>query len=96
MSPTSGTTSTSFTFTVTYSHVDGNAPIWVRVTINGVAGSPFDMSPAGPVDYVNGTTYAYTTTLPAGTYTYSFAARRNTTRSTNGVPPSVTVVEPTP
>src|SRR3970282_2357265 len=53
VSPTSGTPSTDFTFTVTYSRpTGGSAPLWVRVSIDG--GNPVDMTAVPPIDHPHG------------------------------------------
>ncbi len=94
--PASGTTSTLFTFSIVYQDARGQRPSFARLTISGVG--TFDMSPSGTVDDKNGTKMVYPTTLPVGSYTYSFAARRSGPRQhiSNPSPSPVTVLAPTP
>ena len=74
ISPGSGTSSTSFTFSVTYKQT-GNTPYqYVRVVISG-AGGTHDMAPTGNT-WSAGVTFRYTTTLPAGSYTYYYVGTR--------------------
>ena len=98
VTPSSGTTSTTFTFSVTYQDVLARTPYYVRVSIDG--GGYVDMAPSGPVDLANGTTFTYSTTLAAGTHTYAFIGGRpppGTARSINNPDPaSITVTAPTP
>src|SRR5262249_43010514 len=51
VAPSSGTTSTTFVFSVTYQDTGNRIPYFVQVLIDG--GAPIDMAPAGPVDLVN-------------------------------------------
>jgi hypothetical protein len=98
-SPATGTTATTFTFSVTYADTKGCAPAWVRVTVVG-AGT-FSMNGAG-TDYDTGVTFTRAMTLPAGTHAYSFAASSGigsglkTTTLTSVSPAAVTVTGPTP
>jgi len=100
-SPGSGTTATSFRFSVAYKDNSDCTPSSITVTINGagtfnlayVSGDP--SSPAGA-------TYARSLTLPAGTHAYHFTATSGsgagelTTTLTSVTPPMVVVVAPTP
>jgi hypothetical protein len=96
-SPPSGTTATSFTFTVTYADTKGCAPNWVRVTIAGVGIYP--MTGSG-TSYDTGVTFTQSMPLPVGTHAYSFTANsgdpgaEKTTALTTVSPPSVTVTPP--
>ena len=63
--PSVGTTSTIFTYLVTYYDPDGDLPEYVRVIIDGFE---FDMQTTDNVQYY------YSTTLPPGTHWYSFVA----------------------
>ena len=85
-----GETTTNFTFTVTYTDLDGtngDAPQYVRVAITTpggtpLAGSPFDMLPTNPQDtnYTDGAAFRYSTTLSTpGLYSYHFEASDGTT-----------------
>jgi hypothetical protein len=96
-SPPSGTTVTSFTFTVTYADSKGCAPNWVRVTVAGIG--VFPMSGSGTA-YDTGVTFTRSMQLPIGTHAYSFAANsgdpgaQKTTALMTVSPPSVTVTAP--
>ncbi len=100
VAPAVGTTSTTFTFSVVYQDSKSRTPCFVRVTIAGVG--TFDMAPAcstvPSAALANGTTFTYTTKLPVGAYTYSFAGGHGgTTRViSNPTPSPVTVTAPTP
>ncbi len=74
VSPTSGTTDTTFTYEVTYTDADGDAPSYVRVYIDGVGYPMIKVSGT----YSGGAVYRYTTTLGAGPHTYYFAASDGT------------------
>ena len=75
--PSSGTTTTTFTFSVKYADTGGCAPNWVRVSISNAGGIPFPMSGSGTT-YKAGVTFTYSLQLSAGTHTYSFAAESGT------------------
>jgi hypothetical protein len=96
-SPPSGTTVTSFTFTVTYADTKGCAPNWVRVTIAGVGVYP--MTGSG-TSYDTGVTFTSSMQLPVGTHAYSFAANsgdfgaQKTTALASVSPPTVAVTAP--
>ena len=98
-SPATGTTSTVFTFAVTYLDTKGCAPLWVRVAIPGVG--TFPMNGAGTT-YDTGVTFTQGLTLPAGGLAFSFEASsgigsgQKTTTLTSVSPPSITVIAPTP
>lgn len=100
VSPASGTTSTTFTFSVVYQDGKGRQPCFVRVAIAGIG--TFDMAPAcssvPPAELVNGAVFTYSTTLPAGSYSYQFSGGHGTTVRTiaNPSPSPVTVLAPTP
>ncbi|GAH25323.1 unnamed protein product, partial [marine sediment metagenome] len=73
ITPTDGTSSTIFRFTVSYSDLDNNAPEYVEILINGISYSmeivePFDK------DFTDGCIYQYLTLLMPSTtaYTISF------------------------
>ncbi len=69
VTPSTGDTSTTFTFTVTYKDSDDDAPSIARVWIDGTA---YDMTGNGSTDYTTGVTYSYSTTLSAGVHSYWF------------------------
>jgi hypothetical protein len=98
-SPAAGTTSTVFTFRVTYSDTKGCAPLWVRVAVAGVG--TFLMNGSGTA-YGTGVVFTYARTLPPGSHAYSFSASsgigsgQKTTTLTAVAPPAVVVTSSTP
>ena len=72
VSPGSGTTTTTFTFSVLYRDKLGRPGphVWVRID-----GASHDMTPSGPVDLVNGTRYVYPTKLSSGDHQFRFATQ---------------------
>jgi len=92
VNPSSGTTVSTFDYTVTYMDADGDAPS-INVYIDG---APHQMNKTSGA-YLSGAVYDYTTTLSAGLHTYYFEAsdgtnvtRLPTSGSTSG--PMVTEV----
>jgi len=71
VNPLVGTQSTLFSFTVTYTDLDNNAPISLNILINGTL---FPMQKLNPADnnYSDGCVYRYMTFLIPGNYSYSF------------------------
>jgi PGF-pre-PGF domain-containing protein len=94
--PSSGTTDEFFTYEVTYTDADGDAPAYVRVYVDG---SPYTMSKVSGT-YTDGAKYRCTLAgvLSAGSHTYYFKASDGfdtvTTATENGpdvnTPPSLT------
>jgi hypothetical protein len=79
VTPTTGETTTTFTYTVIYTDADNDAPDYVRVIID--SGSPATMSVDTSAvaayrdgDYTNGEQYVYSTTLSAGSHNFYFEA----------------------
>jgi hypothetical protein len=70
VSPTAGSTTTPFTFTVLYRHRAGSPPASVRVLVDGVAHT---MVATGD-RWKKGVTFSITTKLPAGRHTILFVA----------------------
>jgi len=70
LSPTSGTTQTTFTYEVIYSDPDGDAPTYVKVYVDGTG---YDMSYVGGT-FTSGALYRYSTTLSTGSHTCYFEA----------------------
>ncbi|MBD2843929.1 glycoside hydrolase family 9 protein [Paenibacillus sp. IB182496] len=66
-----GDTETDFTFNVTYTDADDEAPFAVELLLDGVV---HPMQPVDPGDttYSDGKDYTYTTKLPAGIHSYYF------------------------
>ena len=71
VTPSSGTTSTTFTFSVVYQDSRNRSNFSVVVRIDGVNRA---MSPSGTVDLVDGTRFVYKTKLADGTHQYRFRA----------------------
>ncbi|MFX1281964.1 MAG: hypothetical protein ACFFA3_21625, partial [Promethearchaeota archaeon] len=71
--PLSGNQRTIFKFTITYQDLDNNAPLFLRIIINGI---PFLMEKENPSDtnYTDGCIYQFLTLLKPSkqAYTYSF------------------------
>ncbi|MEM2899285.1 MAG: lamin tail domain-containing protein, partial [Thermoplasmata archaeon] len=71
VSPSTGETTTVFTFSVTYTELANNPPTYIKVYIDG---TPHDMSKQNPSDntYIDGCVYVYSTTLSSGSHNYYF------------------------
>ncbi|HID73862.1 MAG TPA: hypothetical protein EYP43_02290, partial [Thermoplasmata archaeon] len=71
--PLEGNTTIPFTFRLTYTDPDGDAPWEIDVVIDGTG---YPMTPLDPddTDYTDGAVYTYTTPLEAGNHTYNFTA----------------------
>jgi len=70
ISPTSGTTSTQFTFQTTYWNAAGNAPTQALLYVDS---TPYTMSCVSNCSsYSTGAVFQVSTTLPAGKHTFSF------------------------
>ncbi|MFX1488232.1 MAG: hypothetical protein ACFFBI_03730 [Promethearchaeota archaeon] len=71
--PTIGNESTIFRFSVIYKDLDNNAPIFIKILING---DSYVMEKQNPYDenYIDGCIYHFLTLLPSASdpYTYSF------------------------
>jgi len=97
--PASGTTATSFGFTVTYTDNAGCVPDRMEVVIDGVGA--FSMALVSG-DLSTGAAFRRDLTLPAGRWTYRFESTSGTGAGletftlTTVVPPDVVVVAPTP
>ncbi len=72
VSPSSGTTDTTFTFTVVYTDADGDTPAGIYVVIDGEE-HPLSLISGGN-DFTQPATYSISLTLPAGKHTYYFSA----------------------
>lgn len=86
VTPATGYLGTSFTFTVTYTDADNNAPASITVTIDG---TPHAMQKANPSDsnYMDGCVYRFVTTLATtGTHVFSFQASDGTRAATPAGP----------
>jgi hypothetical protein len=101
VSPSSGTTSTTFTYQVTYSDADCDAPDRKDVVIDG---SSYRMTPVSG-DYRNGKVYKYDKKLSAGKHNFYFSfndgqggsavtSRTYKPSVTNGCPPQITIDAP--
>ncbi len=72
VSPSTGVGNTLFTFSVTYTDSDNNAPSYVYVNIDGYE-YPMYMQDSGDNTYTDGVVYVYSKKMAVGTYTYSFS-----------------------
>jgi uncharacterized membrane protein YgcG len=97
--PGSGSTSTTFTFSVQYADKAGCKPSSVVLLISGLSSKT--MSTSG-TNYQTGVVFTTTRQLPAGLWSYSFravsgtGAGQRTTTLTSVTPGSVSVIAPTP
>ncbi|MHA1684009.1 MAG: PKD domain-containing protein, partial [Promethearchaeota archaeon] len=71
VSPSTGNLTTEFTFNVTYTDLDNDAPEFVRVLINGTKYS-MQKANGSDNDYTDGAVFTKSIYLSQGTYTYSF------------------------
>ncbi|OGS46059.1 MAG: hypothetical protein A2539_03480 [Elusimicrobia bacterium RIFOXYD2_FULL_34_15] len=102
--PLSATSTNTFTYRVTYTDADNNAPLagYPKVNIqrnySGILGSPFTMSAADPSDtnYTDGKIYTSTHTLDTvgATYIYSFSAQDSNSATATGEASNTTVYNP--
>ena len=88
VTPTTGTATTTFTYSVNYTDADNDAPSYIRVNINGVNHA---VSGPGTTFNTTGVLYTYNTTLAKGTYSYQF----QTSDSYNATVTSNTTNSPT-
>jgi surface protein len=95
VSPGSGTSTTTFTYTVTYTDADNNAPLYMRVYIDG---SAYTMSKqnAGDVTYTDGCIYVYSRTLAPALHDYYFATSDGTAPATTSTYSGPTVMNSAP
>jgi hypothetical protein len=72
VSPTSGNTSTLFTFRVTYWDADNDTPTDIYVYLDNI---PYEMVKSNSLDnnFTDGVEYSYNTTLSSGSHTYYFS-----------------------
>ncbi|WP_168119557.1 glycoside hydrolase family 9 protein [Paenibacillus sp. HB172176] len=68
---TTGDTSTDYTFDVTYTDADNEAPFKVELLLDGVV-HVMDPVNVADTDYTDGNQYTYTTKLPQGIHSYYF------------------------
>lgn len=68
VSPEGGTVDSTYTFEVTYTDGDGDAPVEKNVSING---AEYGMTLVSG-DYESGALFRYQTALPVGSYDYTF------------------------
>jgi hypothetical protein len=94
VSPGTGTTSATYTFTVTVADKTGTPPAWVRVVVNGAASN----LTAGGTNFKAGVAFSGARRLPVGTWPYSFDVRTGggNTCTFAGVAPAAVVVVPPP
>ncbi|MEM3342404.1 MAG: PPC domain-containing protein, partial [Thermoplasmata archaeon] len=68
VSPSSGNESTTFNFSVNYTHPANTAPTVKNILIDGI---PYPMSTTD-TNYTDGSIFTYSTMLPVGTHNFSF------------------------
>ncbi|MHA1292120.1 MAG: hypothetical protein ACTSQJ_05570, partial [Promethearchaeota archaeon] len=71
VSPKIGRGGTLFNFTVVYTDLDNDAPVYVNVMINGTSYTMVKQNPAD-LDYTDGCLYHFNTTLPIAKYNYTY------------------------
>ncbi|MFX0102266.1 MAG: hypothetical protein ACFFCS_22055, partial [Candidatus Hodarchaeota archaeon] len=71
LSPSTGNSTTVYTFNVTYSDGDGNGPIYVTIYINETAYTMVKVDPSD-FNYLSGVQYQYSTLLQPGDYVHRF------------------------
>jgi uncharacterized repeat protein (TIGR02543 family) len=100
--PSTGNTSTPFTYKVKYIDMDNDAPLSgfpkihiLKENSSEITGSPFTILEFDSSDstYTDGKLYAYSTMLPSGTYSYFFEARDSKNALAIG-PPTLTQTGP--
>jgi hypothetical protein len=91
VSPPSGDTSTTFSYYVTYSDPEGDAPTTKYVYIDG---SPYTMAKISG-DYVSGAVFKYSTALSVGSHNYYFYFADSVHSHTVRLPTSGTYSGPT-
>jgi len=85
VSPTSGYASTTFTYSVTYTDAENDAPSSPTVSIDGGTPATMMTKTGEDGDYTNGEIYEYTVTdadLGLGSHTFQFAASDGTDSAT--------------
>ncbi len=85
VTPTSGTSSTSFTFSTTYTNFNGNAPTQAMVYVDNVGYAMTLISGS----YSTGALYQTTITLPAGNHTFYFVFADSNTSWADPFAPSI-------
>jgi hypothetical protein len=90
-SPGSGTPTSTITFSVQYTDSAGCPPSTIEVVIAGFG--PYAMTGAGTA-FQSGVTFSVATTLPAGSWDYSFAATSGTGKGQQST--TLTAVSPSP
>jgi hypothetical protein len=82
LSPTDGTTGTTFHYNITFYDLDNDTAEYVNVSIDGTQYMMSEVD-ASDINTTNGKNYTYTTTLPVGVHNYSFVCSDgNATNST--------------
>ena len=87
VNPTSGNATTTFTYSVTYTDADNDAPSSINVIIDGTPHA-MTVKPGQDGDYTNGEIYEYATTgavLGGGTHTFQFTASDGTNSATGDI-----------
>lgn len=71
VSAAAGDSATDFTFGVTYTDADNQAPFAMELVLDGVIRHMEEVDPSD-INYADGKAYTYTTKLPAGIHSYYF------------------------
>jgi PKD repeat protein len=69
--PGSGNQNILFTYSVVYTDLDDNAPMYVHVRIDGIEHTMMQVDPSD-LDFTNGVTFQYSTYLAPAAHTYGF------------------------
>ena len=88
VSPISGYTSTTFTYSVTYTDADNEAPVSITVTIDGGTSDNMTVKAGEDGNLANGEIYEYTITgniIGVGSHNFQFAASDGTDNATGDV-----------
>ncbi|MFX1294180.1 MAG: CARDB domain-containing protein [Promethearchaeota archaeon] len=73
VSPSTGTTSTTFTYSTNYTDANNDTPTIIQVIIDGIQHNMTKQNPSDNI-YTDGCIYVYTTTLSEGSHDYHFEA----------------------
>ncbi len=71
VTPSAGSTSTMFNYTITYTDLDNDPPSFMKIEIDGSEYMMFEVDPTD-VDYTDGKEFYYTTTISSGSHDYQF------------------------
>jgi hypothetical protein len=89
VTPDSGTTSTSFTYSVIYADADDDPPASITVAIDDGEPQAMSVRQGEDGDRTNGEAYEYSTSLAAGEHSFRFAASDGTDIASGDTDPHV-------